>query len=73
MILGIQLAEYRKHIFELERLLGVQKREPGESFVDSGIIGVGADISDWSRIAGIGDANANYETVISRIEDERRR
>jgi hypothetical protein len=68
---GFKLSKYRKHIHDLESGLGVPKGEL-PSLVDSGFLGAG-DVSDWSRLGVGGDANANYETVITRLDEERRR
>ena len=66
---------YRKHIFDLEKKMGTKEPAQDTSFVpfqDSGFLGGGGDLSDWSR-TGIGDQNANYEMVLSRLDEDRRK
>ena len=66
--------EYRKHIHDLERKVGIQRGQsttietPISFLGDSGFLGDGTTI--WT---GRDTTNMTYETVLMRLDEERRR
>jgi hypothetical protein len=70
--------EYRKHIRDLEMKLGIQRGPSGDTSLfpfsaDSGFMG--DTTTEWNGGGGRveRDANSNYESVMFRLDEERRR
>lgn len=86
MFPSCQIVGYRKHIRDLEAKLGLQRdQQQPRGGVDASLFPLGGDSGflgdtiDWSAGGGNGggrmerDANYNYDAVMFRLDEERRR